>query len=241
MDDARIESVSAMDAGLQRCPSCGRVQRIDDERVCQRCGETITPRRPMSLQRTWAFLIVGIIAYIPAQVMPVMNTKSFMGNHEDTILSGVSTLISTGSYVVAIIVFVASICIPILKFIIIAMLAMCLYFPWEMSDHTQHRMHTLTELIGRWSMIDVFVVAVLAALIQLGAIITITPGAGINAFALSVVFTMLAASSLDSRLLWDTQGGTESSPDSSLGSTPENRPETSSETTSDNMKHSHSG
>ena len=233
MDDAGTESVSAMEVGLQRCPSCGRVQRIDDERACQRCGETIRPRRPKSLQRTWSFLIVGIIAFIPAQVMPVMNTKSFMGNHQDTILSGVSTLIHTGSYFVAIIIFVASICIPILKFIIIAMLAMCLYLPWEMSDHTQHRMHALTELIGRWSMIDVFVVAVLAALIQLGAIITITPGAGINAFALSVVFTMLAASSLDSRLLWDTQGGTETSIETST--------ETSTETSGDQMKHSHSG
>ena len=229
MDDARTESVSAMEAGLQRCPSCGRVQRIDDEWACQRCGETITPRRPMSLQRTWSFLIVGIIAFIPAQVMPVMTTKSIMGNHQDTILSGVSALISTGSYVVAVIIFVASVCIPLLKFIIIAMLAMCLYFPWEMSDHTQHRMHALTELIGRWSMIDVFVVAVLAALIQLGAIITITPGAGINAFALSVVFTMLAASSLDSRLLWDTQSATETSL------------ETSPDSTVDQMKHSHSG
>ena len=237
MDDARTESVSAIEVGLQRCPSCGRVQRIDDERACQRCGETITPRRHMSLQRTWSFLIVGIIAFIPAQVMPVLKTTSFMGNHEDTILSGVSTLISTGSYVVAIIIFFASICIPMIKFIIIALLATCQYFAWEMSDHTQHRMHTLTELIGRWSMIDVFVVAVLAALIQLGAIITITPGAGINAFALSVVFTMLAASSLDSRLLWDTQITTEISPEADSEASPDTNPETYS----DQMKHSHSG
>lgn len=217
MDTAQSDSVTALEAGLQRCSSCGRLQRIDDERVCQRCGEKITPRRPMSIQRTWGFLFVGIIAYIPANVLPIMNTRSFLGNTEDTIVSGVLSLISTGSYFVAIIVFVASVCIPVLKFVTIASLALCLQFPWDLSEHTQHRLHTLTEFIGRWSMIDVFVVAVLAALIQLGAIITITPGGGINAFAVSVVFTMLAAISLDSRLLWDTQNARKkSAPDQSV-------------------------
>lgn len=217
MDTAQSDSVTALEAGLQRCSSCGRLQRIDDERVCQRCGEKITPRRPMSIQRTWGFLFVGIIAYIPANVLPIMNTRSFLGNTEDTIVSGVLSLISTGSYFVAIIVFVASVCIPVLKFVTIASLALCLQFPWDLSEHTQHRLHTLTEFIGRWSMIDVFVVAVLAALIQLGAIITITPGGGINAFAVSVVFTMLAAISLDSRLLWDTQNAwKKSAPDQSV-------------------------
>ena len=217
MDTAQSDSVTALEAGLQRCSSCGRLQRIDDERVCQRCGEKITPRRPMSIQRTWGFLFVGIIAYIPANVLPIMNTRSFLGNTEDTIVSGVLSLISTGSYFVAIIVFIASVCIPVLKFVTIASLALCLQFPWDLSEHTQHRLHTLTEFIGRWSMIDVFVVAVLAALIQLGAIITITPGGGINAFAVSVVFTMLAAISLDSRLLWDTQNAwKKSAPDQSV-------------------------
>ena len=171
----------------------------------------------MSIQRTWGFLFVGSIAYIPANVLPIMNTRSFLGNTEDTIVSGVLSLISTGSYFVAIIVFIASVCIPVLKFVTIASLALCLQFPWDLSEHTQHRLHTLTEFIGRWSMIDVFVVAVLAALIQLGAIITITPGGGINAFAVSVVFTMLAAISLDSRLLWDTQNAwKKSAPDQSV-------------------------
>lgn len=206
MDDAQTESVTALEAGLKRCPSCGRLQKIEDQQACLRCGETFAPRVPLSVQRTWAFLVVGIIAYIPANVLPILNTRSFTGNAQDTIISGVASLLAVGSYGVAIIIFVASICIPMLKFVIIITLALCLQYRWEMSEHTQHRLHTLTEFIGRWSMIDVFVVAVLAALIQLGAIITITPGAGISAFALSVVFTMLAASSLDSRLLWDTQG-----------------------------------
>lgn len=203
MGDAQQAAVTALQAGLKRCSSCGRLQKIDNNQRCLLCGADVTVRRPMSVQRTWAFLLVGMIAYIPANVMPIMSTTSYMGNTEDTIMSGVFSLIATDSYGVALIVFVASICIPIVKFIIIAGLALCLQFAWSMSDHTQHRLHALTEFIGRWSMIDVFVVAVLAALIQLGAIMTIKPGVGINAFAVSVVFTMLAASSLDPRLLWD--------------------------------------
>jgi paraquat-inducible protein A len=132
-----------------------------------------------------------------------MITHSFTGNTSDTILSGIFALTDSGSWGVAIIIFVASICIPVTKFIVIGGLALSLHLRWTMSEHARHRLHTLTELIGRWSMIDVFVVAVLAALIQLGAILTITPGVGINAFAASVVFTMLAAGSLDSRLIWD--------------------------------------
>jgi len=160
-------------------------------------------RREFSVQRAWAFLIVGLLAYIPANIYPIMLTKSFTGDTSDTIISGIFELVSSESYLVALIVFVASICIPVTKFVIIAGLALSLHFDWDMSEHRRHQLHSLTEFIGRWSMIDVFVVAVLAALIQLGAVLTITPGVGINAFALSVVFTMLSASSLDPRLLWD--------------------------------------
>jgi len=159
----------------------------------------------MSVQRTWAFLLVGMIAYIPANILPIMITDSYEGLREDTILSGVFSLIGTEDYFVAVVVFVASICVPVGKFLIIVLLAISLQFEWDMSEHTRHRLHAVTEFIGRWSMIDVFVVAVLAALIQLGAIMTITPGIGVNAFAVSVLFTMLAASSLDPRMLWETQ------------------------------------
>jgi paraquat-inducible protein A len=197
--------VSALQAGLKACTACGVLQPIIDDAACRRCGATVRSRRRHSLQRTWAFLIVGILTYVPANVFPIMLTRSFSGDTSDTIFSGVISLADSGSYVVAFIIFFASICIPVAKFVIISGLALSLHFRWNMSLHTRHRLHSLTEVIGRWSMIDVFVVAVLAALIQLGAILTILPGVGINAFALSVVFTMLAASSLDPRLLWDAK------------------------------------
>lgn len=195
--------ISARDIGLKACNACGHVQKIDDLRHCPRCGMRVHSRREHSLQRAWSFLIVGMLAYIPANITPVMNTRSLTGYTSDTIISGVLALANSGSLMVATIIFVASICIPITKFVIIAGLALSLHFDWDMSEHSRQRLHALTEFIGRWSMIDVFVVAVLAALIQLGAVLTINPGVGINAFALSVVFTMLAASSLDPRLLWD--------------------------------------
>ena len=197
--------MSALEAGLKACTACGILQPLSEELPCRRCGAKVSSRRRHSLQRTWAFLIVGLLAYVPANLLPIMLTRSFTGDTSDTILSGIILLVQSGSYVVAFIIFFASICIPVAKFVIITGLALSLHFRWDMSLHTRHQLHRITELIGRWSMIDVFVVAVLAALIQLGAIMTILPGAGINAFALSVVFTMLAASSLDPRLLWDAK------------------------------------
>ena len=195
--------ITAQQAGLARCDHCGALHRLPGTENCRLCGARVLSRKHNSLQRTWAFLIVGLMAYIPANLYPIMLTKSFSGNTSDTILSGVVTLAQSGSVFVAIIIFVASVVIPVAKFVIIAGLALSLHFQWAMSEHTRHILHTITEFIGRWSMIDVFVVAVLAALIQLGAILTIEPGAGINAFALSVVFTMFSATSLDPRLIWD--------------------------------------
>lgn len=205
MAENQEERLSAREAGLKACQCCGLIQKTNNDDTCERCGSKVDSRRQFSLQRTWAFLVVGIIAYIPANISPIMRTSSFKGNTEDTIISGVIALASSGSYFVAVVVFVASICIPVSKFFIVGALAISLQMSLNLTDKTRHRLHTVTEFIGRWSMIDVFVVAVLAALIQLGAVMTITPGIGINTFALSVVFTMLAASSLDSRLLWDNQ------------------------------------
>lgn len=195
--------VTAQQAGLARCTFCGALHRLSSDGPCRRCSAPVNSRKPNSLQRTWAFLIVGLMAYVPANIYPIMITKSFSGNTSDTIYSGVIALAQSGSVFVAIVIFVASVCIPVAKFVIIAGLALSLHFQWAMSEHTRHVLHTVTEFIGRWSMIDVFVVAVLAALIQLGAILTIEPGAGINLFALSVVFTMFSATSLDPRLIWD--------------------------------------
>jgi paraquat-inducible protein A len=195
--------LTARQAGLARCDYCGALNRLSAGDSCRQCGAHVRSRKVHSLQRTWAYWLLGVMAYIPANLYPIMLTNSYSGNTRDTIISGIVRLATDGSWFVAIVVFVASVLIPLSKFFIIAGLALSLHFQWDMSQHTRHYFHTVTEFIGRWSMIDVFVVAVLAALIQLGAIISVDPGAGINAFALSVVFTMLSATSLDVRLIWD--------------------------------------
>jgi len=194
--------VTARDLGLVGCAAC-RAVHLKVSTHCSRCGAQLHMRKPYSLQRTWAFLFVGILAYIPANTLPITTTRWLGGSSTDTIVSGVLTLASSGSVLVAFIVFFASICIPVFKFVVIVCLALTLQYKWNLSEHQLHRVHTLIELIGRWSMIDVFVVAVLAALIQLGVFISISPGQGIVAFAFSVVFTMLSATSIDTRLLWD--------------------------------------
>jgi len=207
-----VIGLSARQAGLARCGACGTLDRRGDRVVCRLCGARVHSRVPHGLQRVWAFLLVGVLVYVPAMVLPVMLTRSLTMRSDDTIISGVLQLAGQGSYAISIIIFVASICIPAIKFAIIGGLALSLQRGWNMSERSRHRLYRLTELIGRWSMIDVFVVAVLTALIQLGTFITIAPGPGIEAFALSVIFTMLAAGSLDPRLFWDQDTDARSRP-----------------------------
>lgn len=197
------DALSARRAGLMACPACGALHRRQPLGHCRLCGHRVASRKPFSLQRCWAFLFVGLMCYIPSMLLPIMKTRSLGSASSDTISSGILALAADGSYVVAGVVFVASICIPLVKFVVIAALALSLHFRWAMPEFTRQHLHAITEFIGRWSMIDVFVVAVLAALIRLGSVMEVEPGLGINLFALSVVFTMFAATALDPRLFWD--------------------------------------
>lgn len=160
----------------------------------------------MSLQRTWAWLIAGIIAYIPANTYPMLLTSTLLDKRESTILGGVVDLVDHGSYGVALIVFAASVLIPIGKFLTIGYLALAVQRQRGMKPHQRQRLLEVIEFIGRWSMIDVFVVAILSALVQLDSVATINPGIAAVSFALSVVFTMISAQSLDPRLIWDGAG-----------------------------------
>ncbi len=175
-----------------------------DTQSCKRCHGRLESRDEMSLQKVWAWLIAGIIAYIPANIYPMLRTKTLVESSESTIIGGVIELIDYQSYGIAAIVFVASVMIPIGKFIAIIYLALCVGRDVQSTPHSRHQLYDIVEFIGRWSMIDVFVVAILSALVQLDTIATINPGIAAVSFALSVVFTMLAAQSFDPRLIWDT-------------------------------------
>ena len=194
----------AIDQGIARCTACGSLTDRPGE-PCAYCGGPTALRKRNSLQRVWAFWLAGVIAYIPGNLYPIMVTESFAGTSASTIMGGVISLIHHHSYGVAFVVFFASVLVPVTKFAIIAWLALTIQFDWPADEHRRVEAYEVIEFIGRWSMIDVFVVAALAALIQVGGLMTISPGIGINAFALSVMFTMLSAMSFDSRRIWDTR------------------------------------
>ncbi len=188
--------------GLIACQRCGLVHPAGTEH-CSRCGGPVRSRDPHSLQRVWAWLFAGIVVYIPANIYPMLRTATLLDKEESTIVGGAIELFHHGSYMVATVVFVASILIPIGKFIAIAYLALGVRKAVVMNAHQRHKLFEVVEFIGRWSMIDVFVVAILSALVQLGSVAIINPGIAAVSFALSVAFTMLSAQSLDPRLIWD--------------------------------------
>jgi paraquat-inducible protein A len=204
-------ALTARQAGLVGCHSCGKVHRAGVAN-CQRCGAPLHSRMPGSLQKVWAWLFAGIVVYIPANIYPMLLTTSFGRTSENTIVGGVVDLIHYGSYAVAAIVFLASVVIPVGKFIAIGYLALVVRPGARIGRgsglHGRQHLYEVVEFIGRWSMIDVFVVAILAALVQLDFAATISPGIAAVSFSLSVAFTMLAAQSFDPRLIWDAEEGT---------------------------------
>lgn len=202
-DRTELHILTARDAGLVGCGVCGRVSEPGPE-FCPRCGERLQGRRVDSLQKTLAWLVAGLVCYIPANIYPMLST-SFLGNQtSSTILGGVIDLLNHGAIFVALIVFVASVVIPVSKFLAIGYLVYSVRNRVTMPIHRRIHLYEFVEFVGRWSMIDVFVVAILAALVQLGFVMGFQPGAAAVFFALSVAFTMISALSLDPRLLWDT-------------------------------------
>ena len=203
--DAREQNavLTARRAGLVACTGCGKVHP-PDRAECVRCGAALRSRDATSLQRVWAWWFAGVVAYVPANTYPIMRTNSLGHESQSTIVGGALELVSHGSYGVAFIVFVASVLIPIGKFIAIAYLAFSVQRGVTMRQTARHHLYEAVEFIGRWSMIDVFVVAILSALVQFNFVAAIHPGIAAVSFALSVAFTMLSAQSFDSRMIWDS-------------------------------------
>ena len=197
-------AASAREAGMIACHHCGTVWRdaVDGE-ACGRCRATLHPRKPDSLNRTWAFLITACILYVPANVMPVMITRSLFGTQEDTILSGVIYFWVSGDWGLAAIIFVASFLVPLFKLAALVLMAAMARRGSAWGRRERTRLYRLVEVIGRWSMLDVFVVSLLAGLVRIERFAEITAGPGIAAFGAVVVMTMLASISFDPRLGWD--------------------------------------
>jgi len=145
------------------------------------------------------------MCYIPANLYPMLQTRTLFYTQQDTIVGGAIELARYGNLVVAGVILFASVVIPIGKFLAIAFLALSVQFPSTVSKHQRQTLHEVVEYIGRWSMIDIFVVAILSSLVQLNTLVAIYPGSASLFFALSVIFTMLSAQAFDSRMIWDTE------------------------------------
>jgi paraquat-inducible protein A len=197
---------TAMQEGLQTCEACGLLSRPAsgaDEGRCPRCDQELSFRKPGSVQRTWAFLIAAAICYVPANLLPVLTTVTAGGRESDTILQGVVLLWSPMGWPLSLIVLVASIVIPSAKIAALAFLLVTVQRGWMGSNEQRVRLYRVVELIGRWSMVDVFVDTFTAALVQLQPLMSVEPAVGLVFFAAVVVLTMLAVESFDPRLIWD--------------------------------------
>lgn len=188
--------------GLAGCHVCEKVSPVSMEN-CPRCGSHLHLRKRDSITRTMALVIAAAAMYVPANVLPIMSIRELGVLTESTIIEGLVQFWSAGSYPIALVIFIASILIPVLK--IIALLWLCAAAKGIVphSSKVLGKVYWVTELLGRWSMVDIFVVAILVTMVQLGNYMRVTPGPGALAFAGVVILTMFAAMSFDPRLLWD--------------------------------------
>ncbi|MBI6917390.1 paraquat-inducible protein A [Pseudomonas monteilii] len=196
----------AIDAGILVCNECHELNRQEPDstsQTCTRCGAIVHARRPNSIVRTWALLIAASILYIPANMLPIMTVSTLGQGSPDTIMSGVITLLKHGMVPIAAVVFIASIMVPTFKLVGIGLLLYSVQRRQPLSARQRILMYRFIEFIGRWSMLDIFVIAILVAVVNFGRIASVEANLGAVAFATVVILTMLAALTFDPRLIWD--------------------------------------
>lgn len=235
----RYGAVTARSAGLYACPSCGLLsthvgrekrdepasaglplntpQVLEDgEPVtaeCPRCGTSLHVRKPASIAKTWAYIISAFILYIPANVLPITDTRTLFDDQSDTIFSGVVHLWQAGSWPLALLVFFASITVPVAKLIVLTGLTVSVQRGTLRKPAQRTRLYRIVEFIGRWSMLDIFAVAILTALVQLKSLAEVTAGPAVLAFGAVCVLTILASHAFDPRLIWDPIDASGEDPD----------------------------
>ena len=201
-------SMTAARASLLSCHSCNLLSRIskphgDAHALCPRCGAPLHKRKTNSVSRTWALVIAAFIFYIPANVLPITVVTSLGKVQADTIMSGVIYFMLTGMWPIAAVIFIASVFVPLAKLFLLSFLLISVQRKWKWRPKDRTQLYRITEVVGRWSMVDIFVVTILVALVKLGGLATIEAGPAAVHFAAVVVITMFAAMSFDPRLIWD--------------------------------------
>jgi paraquat-inducible protein A len=199
---------TARQLGLVSCHDCHLLTHMPQiarhqAALCPRCGCELHQRKPNSIMRTWALVITAMVFYVPANVLPMTITSALGSTQADTIMSGVIYFMHHGSWEIALVIFTASIFVPFMKFIILIYLLLTVQFRSIKRPSDRTRLYRLTEAVGRWSMVDIYVVTILIALVKLGVLANIEAGPAAIYFASVVVITMIAAESFDPRLIWD--------------------------------------
>lgn len=198
--------ITAKKMGLSVCPACHKVnEMVSHQNKCRRCSHLFYQRKPNSLQYTLAWAIAALICFLPANIYPIMIVYSLGIPEESTIFSGIGAFIDYGLYPIAVIIFTASIIVPLIKIMGLFFLVFKVQTRVRLKTEKHTKFYHVLGLLGPWSMLDVFVVALMVALVELGFVSTVEAGPAINYFTLTVLFTMIAARSFDPRLLWDEE------------------------------------
>jgi paraquat-inducible protein A len=204
-DPHPAQIVTAASRGLGLCKACHLLQPCPESHGvhCARCGAAVYIRKPYSLVLSWFFLVLAMLLLIPANMLPMMNILMFNRGDPSTIIGGVALLVHHGIYGIAAVVFIASFVVPLGKIASIIILLLSVQFRWQINTQRRTAMYRVVEFLGRWSMLDVFVVTVMVGLVHLGQTASVEPGMGIVAFGAAVILTMLSSMSFDPRLMWD--------------------------------------
>ena len=212
---------TAHQAGLFCCHTCMLLVRMPERvagqdrqnqghnqevSLCPRCGTRLYARKPASVARCWALLVTAAVLYIPANVLPIMTVIRFGQGEPNTIWSGIIHLLESGMWPLSLLIFFASMVVPVLKLCVLVFLLLSVQFHWRWRPRKRTRMYHMMEMFGHWSMVDIFLVSILTALVQLDQLTSIEPGIGATYFGAVVILTMLAAKSFDPRLIWDNLG-----------------------------------
>lgn len=196
---------NALKQGFIRCHNCGYLTKaLYQLLACPRCDSHLHARRPQSLERTTALLLSSLFMYIPANIFPIMTVNQFGTGDTHTIAGGIIELIDTGMIPIGLLVFVASILVPSLKLLGIGLLLICVHFRWKINPRRWTSLYRIIAFIGRWSMLDIFMISILVDLVHFNGVQIIAGPAAI-AFSAVVILTMFAAENFDPRLLWDNQ------------------------------------
>jgi paraquat-inducible protein A len=199
---------SAMSRGLVSCHACGLLSRLNGPEAahCPRCSARLHARKPDSLSRTWALVVLAYVLYIPANILPILDSRALLTSESNTIMSGIVLFWESGSWLIAALVFIASVVVPMTKLLALTWLLVSVQMKSRARPYQRTQLYRMVDFIGRWSMLDIYVVALTVTLVQVGTLATIEVGPAALAFGTVVVVTMIAAHTFDPRLIWDAAG-----------------------------------